>query len=439
MKSSFLTLTAMLCFLVPPGVKAQNAQQETHLFNLQECLDYANEHQQDQKNAKLDIQNAEYVIKEQNALGFPQISGTASLQDYLKIPSVSINGQTIQFGTKYQSSAGISVSQLLFDGGYITGLKGSKAYRELYQRSYTRTRIATNVAVTKAYYQLLTNEERFRLLDANIAQLKQQLDETIQLNKQGFVEKIDVDRLSVLYNNLITEHDNTAELLKLGIQVLKFQMGMPVTDDLRIKERIQDIKFAEVPAAALDTTAYRNRVEYGILQSNQRLNELDVTLAKSEYLPKLSAVGSSAVQFMNTSFGNLYGNSLPSTYVGLQLSVPIFSGFMKASRIKQKEVIVLKTRNTMDMLKNSINLEIDNARTMYATNLKSLDNQRKNMELAREVLRVSKIKYEQGVGSSIEVTQAQTAIQEAEGNYVSALYNALASKVDMDAAYGNIK
>ncbi|MBU1759445.1 MAG: TolC family protein, partial [Bacteroidetes bacterium] len=135
----------------------------------------------------------------------------------------------------------------------------------------------------------------------------------------------------------------------------------------------------------------------------------------------------------------LYKRSFPTTLIGLQLNVPIFSGFQRSNKIKQAEFTVRKSQNDLFQAKNSINFDIKNSITQYTNSLTSLENQQRNLDLANEVLRVSKIKYEQGVGSSLEVTQAQTSLKESQNNYINALYDALISKVDTERATGLIK
>jgi outer membrane protein TolC len=318
-------------------------------------------------------------------------------------------------------------------------LQAAKVYKELSERAYDRTKIATNVSVTKAYYQVLVSAEQLKLLDANINQLRQQLTETTELNKQGFIEKIDVDRLTVQFNNLNTTRENTIRMLALGYQVLKFQIGMQVSENLIVEGSISDISLgAEAAVGNADTSIYRNRIEYSLLETQLRVSKYDLKRYKSQFLPSLSAFGSSSINYQNNSFGELFKQNFPTTVIGLRLNVPIFSGFQRLNRVKQAQVAVLKIDNTLNLIKNAINLELDQVRTMYLNAIVSLNNQRQNMELAREVLRVTKIKYEQGVGSNIEVTQAQTLLEQADTNYIQALYNALISKVDMQKASGNI-
>ncbi|MBL4676756.1 MAG: TolC family protein [Mucilaginibacter sp.] len=444
--------------------------QPMHSFTVQEAINYAYEHQDSVKNAVLDVKSAEYKVKETTGIGLPQINGTASFQDYLQTPSVlfpsfldglyqilnsegvkgadgqviplkSFGQQKLSIQQKYNANVGASLSQILFDGSYLVGLKASKTYEELSQRNLIRTRIETNVNVTKAYYQVLVSNEQIRLLDANINQLKQQVDQTTAQNKQGFVEKIDVDRITVQYNNLLTTRENTLRLLGLNYQLLKFQMGMPINEELRLSDKLTDVMLdANADAAvANDSTFYLRRVEYNLGETAVKLNQLDLKRKKAAYLPTLSAVANTSAVYQNNSFGQLFNASYPATYVGLNLTIPIFNGFQRRYQVKQSEIAVEKSINDLHNLKNGLSLQASQARINFINGLQTLNNQKESQKLAQEVLRVSKIKYQQGVGSSIEVTQAQTGLEDADNKYIQGLYDALVSKVDLDKAYGRIQ
>ncbi len=421
-------------------------------FSIQDCIDYAYKHQDSVVNANLDVTSAGYHVKEITGQGLPQLSGTAQFQDYVKLPVTLVDASTFEpgipagtlvpfkFGLTYQSTAALNLTQKIFDGNYFVGLKARKTYQELYQRNYTRTKIEASINVTKSYYQVLVSNEQLRLLDANIAQLKQQLDQTTAQNQQGFVEKIDVDRLTVQYNNLVTNKENTVRLLVLNYELLKFQMGMPIEEDIALKDKLQDIKLEEnIADFSNDTTFYHNRVEYGLLETQRRLNEFDVQSKKAAFLPTLGFFANYGTSFQNNSFANLYAQNFPSSYIGLTLNVPIFSGFQHKYQLAQSRVVVMKNNNDLFNLKNALSLQASQARITYTNGLHTLNDQKKNQALAAEVLRVAKIKYQQGVGSSIEVTQAETDLQSADNNYIQGLYQALISKVDLDKAYGRIK
>ena len=338
---------------------AQQAPPDTaavYNFTIADCINYAYLHQHDVINANLDVTSAGYHIKEIIGQGLPQINGSANFLDYLIIPTTLIPGSFIgqpgnvklKFGVTYQSTLSLTGTQILFDPNYIIGLQGRKTYKQLYDRSYTRSKIEANVNVTKAYYQVLVSVEQLKLTDANLSQLKQQMDETVAQNKQGLVEKIDVDRITVQYNSLVTTRENTLRMLGINYELLKFQMGMPVEAVLELKDKLENIQLdASTVDPAHDTTVYRNRIEYNLLETQEKLDEYDVKSKKGQFLPKLTANANYSPSYQNNSFGNLYSEIFPSSYIGLSLTVPIFTGWQHVNQLRQSKITVLKSKNDL--------------------------------------------------------------------------------------------
>jgi outer membrane protein len=437
--------TFLLCLSLALPATAQ-IKDTTASFSLNDAINFAQAHQVSIANAKIDEQIAINTVKKTIGIGLPQISGNASFQDYLKVPTSLLPGEVfgqpgtqipVKFGVKFNSSVGLELNQLLFDGSYLVGLKASRTYKELSVKNTTRNRIETTVAVTKAYYAVLVNNELLTLLDANLERLRKSLNDTEQMFKNGFVEKIDVDRLTVLNNNLVTERENLIRVLDLGVNLLKFQMGMSIGSKLELTDKISNVNVDKSPILG-DSQAFNKRIEYSLLQTQKKLNELDVKRYKSLFLPSLGAFGSTSSNFQNNQFSNLYDTRFPTTVVGLRLSVPIISGGQKLYQLRNAKLEALKTDNQLVNLQNAINLEINQAQTVYFNGQQSLENQKRNMDLAKEVLRVTKVKYEQGVGSSLEVTTAETSLKESQNNYINALYDMLINKVNLDKALGNI-
>ncbi len=429
----------------PPAKRGNN-------FTLADCINYAYQHQDSVVNGTLDIKSADYKIKETIGTGLPQVNGTASFQDFLKPPAtvgpnffvtpINLSLPLIQFpfgAVKYNNTYSLTASQLLFSGTFLVGLQAVKTFKELSQRSLVRTRIQTNVSVTKAYYQVLVSNEQIKLLDANIAQLKQQLDQTTQQNKQGFVEKIDVDRVAVQYNNLTTNRENIIRSLVLNYEMLKFQMGMPIQQEITLTDKLDNVNLnLQVALGNTDTAVYHNRIEYSLLETNVKLNQLDVKSKKAAYLPTVNLNAGFAEVFQENQFKYLYNHNYPDSYIGLSINVPIFNGNQRTNQLRQSEINVMKAKNDLDNVKNALSLEVSAASISFYNSIQSLNTQKRSRELAQEVLHVSTIKYQQGVGSSIEVTQAQAELENADNQYIQALYNALISKVDLDKAYGRI-
>lgn len=443
MKYNYLIL--IFCIFSVISAKAQLTDSLAN-FTLKEAIDYAQNHQSSILNASIDEEIAKNTVKKTIGIGLPQLNGNVNFQDFLKVPTNLLPGAIFgkpgtlipsQFGVQYQSSFGLELNQLLFDGSYLVGLQASKTYKELSIKNLKRSRIETAVGVTKAYYSVLVSNEQLSLLDANINRLKKSLNDTKALFTNGFVEKIDVDRLTVLNNNLETERGNVIRLLELNLNLLKFQMGMNIQFKLILKDSIGSLQVEEF-LAVKDTTAYQNRIEYSLLSTQKKLNELDLKRYKSLFFPSLAAFGSTFRSLQSNEFSNVLDRSFPATIIGFRLSVPLLSGGVKTYQVRNAKLEVLKTENNLVNLRNGINLEVEQAQTIYRNGLKSLENQKRNMELAQEVLRVTKIKYEQGVGSSIEVTIAETSLKESQNNYINALYDLLINKVNVDRALGKI-
>lgn len=443
MKLKLFILLFCLSWFVP----ARAQQKDTvATFNLQQAINYAQQHQATILNAQIDEQIAKNTVKQTIGIGLPQVSANASFQDFLKVATSLLPGEffdapgtfiPVKFGVKYNSSLGLDVNQLLFDGSYLVGLQASKTYKELSIKSTSRTRIETAVAVSKAYYSVLVSTEQLSLIDANLTSLTKSLSDAEALFKNGYAEKIDVDRLSVLKNNLLTEKDNVIRLLALNVNLLKFQMGMSINSMLTLSDKIENVNLDKT-VILTDSGAYNKRIEYSLMLTQKKLNDLDVKRYKSLFLPSLSAFGSTSANFQNDKFADLYGTRFPSTVIGLRLSIPLISGGQKTYQLRNAKLTAQKTQNQLSDLQNAINLEISQAQTTYLNGQRSLENQKRNMELSKEILRVSKIKYEQGVGSSLEVTTAETSLKESQNNYINALYEMLINKVNLDKALGNI-
>ena len=424
------------------------AQENT--YSLQQAIEYANQHQSATLNATLDEKISDYKVKEIVGIGLPQIKGEIDVKNFFDIPTSFIPGEffggepgtyvPIKFGTPWQASAGVSATQIIFDPTYLVGVSASRTYRELSQKSLTRTRIETAVGVSKAYYGVLVNRERMKLLDANVARVQKLRDDTKALFDNGFVEKIDYDRIVLTYNNLSTERDNVNRLMQLSDYYLKFQMGLDVNSSITLSDSLTDDQVRNIVVSA-EKPDVTKRIEYSLLQTQKRLMTLDLKRYKVQYVPGLYAYGSYSTNAQRSKFDffDPDGGWYPTGIVGATLSWNLFDGTQRERRIQQAKLNLQKTENDLISTTNALTLEAENNRTQLMNSLSSFKTQKENLELANEVVRVSKLKYDQGVGSNLEVVTAETSLREAQTNYYNSLYDALVAKVELDKAMGNIK
>lgn len=419
----------------------------SYAFNLADCIQYGTAHHHDMVNANLDVDFSKEQVKEATAKLFPHADINANFTDNLKlatslIPDIASGNYDrkipVQFGTRFSSNATGQVNQTVFQSDYFLGLKASRVYRGLATKTLTRTEIDTKVAIIKAYYAVLTNQENIRLSKSNLDQLRKTLTDTKARYDAGVSERVDVDRIQVSYNNGVTQIENQIRELVYTMQLLKFQMGMPQESNLELRETVQDLN---VESFSADTLNYKveDRIEYSIQNTQIALNELSLKSKKMAYLPKLNFFVNYGVNWFSTRFGDLYKEGFGASALGLNLSWSIFTGTERLHQIQEERITLKKSQNDLDFLSQQIKLEVKSANTAYESNKATFVTQKTNMALTQGIYDRIVLKFEQGVATSLDVISAESQLTQARTDYVNAMLNTLISKTDLDKATGRIK
>jgi outer membrane protein TolC len=427
-------------------------------FSVQDAVKFALENNPGVKNAKIETRMADAKVSETIGIGLPQVSASATLLHYPQKQAFVIEntgvppfanpekkvGDPIALALQLQNTftGSLEARQMIFNGSYLVGLKASRTFKELSEKQLKQAKEQVAEGVLKSYYSLLVNEEKSKLLDLNISRLDSTYKETQQLFKNGFVEQIDLNRLQVTLNNLKAEKQKTQRMLTLAAYFLKLQMGMSVKDSIILTSRLDETNTNGILPANL-TLDYSRRTDYSILQTQKSLARLQIQNIKSGYLPSLFGLATLGFNSAAESFPNL-GNIgqrdryVPYSYIGLNLSVPVFDGMQKKYQVAQKNLELEKINNGFKQLENAIDLELNQANINLANAQTNLDIQKRNLDLAKEVVRVAKVKYKQGVGSNLEVTNAESDLKESQTNYYTALYDFMVAKIDLDKAQGQL-
>ena len=465
-RNSIMKIKIILVLMLA-GVSNVNAQ-KTNEFTVQQAVDYALKNAVQVRNALIDLKIQQQTNREITASAFPQISGTVSTNYFPNVAVQSFpnfiaagtygvlekegvkdgNGNAIlspndfgliqaQFGTKYTANAGLDISQLLFDGQVFVGLQARKAALQFYAKQAEVTQQMIKINVEKIYYQLVVGRQQLTSVDANISRFTKLLNDTKEIYKQGFAEKLDVDKVSVQLNNLLTEKIKTQNQLDAGNAGLKFLMSMPQKEILLLTDSLSEDKLKE---NILDKDYnYADRKEYQLLQLGKKLNEYNVKRYKLSYLPTLAAFGNYYKNAQRNKF-NFFNNGtwFTSSLAGVKLSVPIFDGFAKAARVSKAKLELEKTNNNLEQFKSSIDNDVEQSTLKITSSILTMDAQKQNMQLAEKVYNTTKIKYDQGLGSNQEIYTSQSELKVAQNNYYSALYDAIIAKIDYLAAIGKL-
>lgn len=452
-KSKIYILVIALSMFRLEAIAQEAPPQETLQLTLKQALEYALENNVDAKNARLELLIAETTVKEELSKGLPQINGTFNFNYNPAIqviflpneppfgdPTIDSDVIPARFGVSYQSGLGVTASQMIFDGSFFVGLRASKTLRELTEYDRIKTENDVLVTVKKAYFGVLVNKERIKLAESNLTRIDSLLDETKAIYEAGLAEKIDVSRIQVQRNNTYTQVERSRTAYEISKQLLKIQMGLPEEFDILITETLGELH-PEVDLNQMLTMEGMPRVEVNQLEKNLELVGLDLRNNMVQYMPKITFNANYQRSGASNDISSVYDsrNWFSSSLLGLSMQIPIFDGFLKSARIQRNRIQQDQLENQRLFLDDNISLEIYQARTNLKNDLNIMGVQRENMALAQEVYDISKIKYNEGVGSNLEVVDADAALIEAEINFLGALYDSLISKVDLEKALGILK
>jgi len=291
--------------------------------------------------------------------------------------------------------------------------------------------------IYKIYYQLVVSKKQIELLDANIGRFEKLLHDTKEIYKNGFAEKLDVDKVNVALTNLQTEKTKALNQIANGYLGLKVLLGMPVQDELVLTDTLsdQDIKDGVLNAGAFQ---YTDRKEYQYADLGIKLYEYNVRRYKLSKLPTVSLNAYYSMNAQRDKFNFFSGTWFDVSAITLRVNVPIFNGFSTRAKIDKAKLELQKSVNQRESLKLSIDNEVAVAQNNFKSAIATMDFQRKNMELAESVYQQTKKKYEMGTGSQTEINTAQTDLKAAQTNYISALYDAVIARVDFMKATGKL-
>jgi outer membrane protein len=428
---------------------AQQKTADTLYFSLDEAMLFAMENNLNAKNARLDVDAADQRVWETAATGLPQVNASVNYNYNINLPTTLIPDFTgdpsekieIQFGTKHNATAGVVGNQLLFSGEYIIGLQAAKIFKEFTKRNKERTEQQVRQSVIENYYLVLLGEATLVLLEDNRDNVQLTYEETYQLYKAGFVEEIEADQLEVVLIDLQNSVLSMERQIMATKNLLKYQMGVAREKNILLNDNLGDL-IATIDYTAtlgVDFTIEEN-IDYQIVNEQERLAYMNVKLKRSAYLPSLSAFYSMDFAAQRDKFNFLDGNEnwYKASMVGLSFNVPIFSSGLRRAGVSQKRIAYEQARNNKEFAAEGLQVEFVQYKYDFANALEKYRSDKKNLELSEKVVRVTNIKYTEGLATSLELTQVNNQYLQALTNYTSSMVEVLNAKIRIDLLMNNI-
>ena len=379
----------------------------------------------------------------------PQVNASVSYQNFIQLPTSIIPGEIfgapgedvrVQFGTSQNLTAGIGVSQLLFDGSWLVGLEASRAYADLKSKQVQLSETEQKEAVTNAYHLVLIAERNVTLLEDSRVVMQKMLDETSALYAQGMVEEQSVDEFKLALSDLDNRIGYGKSQTEIAYDLLKLQMGYPQQDDIQLTDNL-DI-FITGAYAQLLTTAFvaDNRMEMQVQQGALNMQQLNLKNQKAKLLPSVGAFYNLQTQALRNEFNFADGSKpwFPTQVWGIQMNVPIFTGRSYAKGIEEAKVEVQRMNDLMTFTREQLLLDYFNARSGYEFALENYAWAEENLSLSQKVYDKTLVKFKEGLAGSFEVSENQRRIISAQGAYINSAMQLLQARTKLQRALNQI-
>ena len=406
--------------------------------SLENCVEFALKNQPLIKQSLIDERITNQEIKSKLADWFPQLNFNFNFQHNYQLQTSVIQGNAVHFGVINTSSAELSLNQTIFDRDVLLASSSAGDVRKEAEQSTAENKINVVVNVSKAFYAALLSQNQIDITNEDITRLTQSEKDAYNQYKSGIVDKTDYMRATVALNNAKAEQKQAEEMLKASYAYLKEEMGYPISGNLKLNYDTAKME-QDIFIDTNKTIDFDNRIEFQLLKTQKRLQEANLDYYEWSFIPSLSAFGEYNLNFFNDELSKLYKQNYPTSYIGLQLSFPIFEGGKRFQEIEQAKLELERYDYDFQSLKNSVNTQYIQALSSYKSNLENFVTQKKNLSFAKEVYNTIELQYKSGIKAYLDVITAETDLRTTQVNYINALYQVLSSKLDLQKALGSIK
>lgn len=410
-------------------------------WSLQQCIDTAQVHN---KNLQISRNNMELGIEKQGeakANLIPKVNVVGDYKYFIELPYQLMpqsafggpEGQVkeIQFGVPHNMSANIQVAMPLYNPQIYGGIKTTKIATDIFELQYKKTEEQVYFEISNLYYniQILLNQLTF--VDSNIVNTTKLLGNIKILHQQLMVRETDVKKLELQKDQLLTQRDILVNNVEQLLNALKIMMGVSINESIQIET---DIKTREI-----NEYSVLQSVDIQLVNMQNRLLTSKLNTLKNSRLPTVSLYGS----YGQTGFGydkkpNDFLKFFPSSFVGLQLSYPLFNGTVTYRKINQKKIEIQNNELQISLVTEQNNMLIENANRRKIVELRTITNTLSQINLARTVYEQTILQQNEGTANLTDVLLADNDLREAQQSYLSAIVEFLKADLELKKFTGNI-
>ena len=407
---------------------------DTIPLSLKDAIKYGIEHNYKSINSKKDVEIAKNTIKETRGSGLPQIRSSVDYQynfDFQAFINSAEDGGLTQttFGTNNNLNFGLQVTQLLFDKSYLTGRKSAEHYLQIYNNLKEKTQIELEKEITRAYTDAIITKETISILKKNKKSIAEDLNETIKLYENGLTEEEQVLQLKILLSNIKSTYKNALSLNAISEKWLSVLLGTPNTL-FKLTDNLDTLLNISIDTTADNNNDISNNIDYRISNMDIVSDELLLEADRAGLYPSISYTFNLLHSGSSNSF-NFFDDFdllkqdeqegpiwVPSSYISLNLDIPIFTGLQTRMKIRNSKIELKKSIIKNEETKELLNIEYQKIKANYYFSVNNFNSLKANLELAEKILNKNIIKYKEGLTSSFDLTQKYQQLYQIQQEYL---------------------
>lgn len=427
-------------------IAQENRDTATMKYTLQDCIDISLKHNLVLQQFVIDEQSTDREVKASLAGWYPQISAMYNVQRYFKLP-VSIvpdfsdlSSQRripVTFGVANNSNALIQADQVLYSNELLLASKASRFARMQSKQNSEEAKINTVVAVSKAYYDILLTQAQLSILDEAIKRQQNQLQDAFSQFENGTADETDYQRATIGLNNILSDRRRVEESILPKKTYLKELIGYQPDEELLLNDDVGQME-GNLLIDTLEEVNYTGRIEYQLLQTKKGLLNLNADYYKWSFLPTISAFVNYNLVYQSKESSRLYERAYPTSLIGLSTTLPIFTGTRRIQNLRKAQLLSKRAEVEMAYTKQRIDTEHKQAMANYKSALYEWQTVRNNRQVTERVYTLTKLQYEEGIKTYLELIIAESDLRTTGLNYYNTLYRVLSSKLDLQKALGTV-
>jgi outer membrane protein TolC len=421
-----------------------------HSLTLRECLNYAKSNNHELKAVGYRVEISRSQVTEQTGNYLPQLVATGTLDDNLQLATQLMPAEmsggipgtytAVTFGTRYNLNGGLELTQKLFDREILMQIKSSKLNTEISQLNRQQTDINVAYDISLSFYKSLVIQMQVNVLKSTLVASDKSLQSAELKYKNGLAKKIEVDKIRVSYNNTKSQLEQAILRYSKSLNTLKFNMGMPVDSTIILAETSISNEYDLFTNNRSKEYQMDNIIEYKLNKSNLSSAMIDKKSKQSAFFPTLSFYGSYNYNAMRQEFDffNSGKNWYSSSGIGLRLTMHLFDGLKRTSKLTQSELNIKIANENLKISEQSIKVEISNYEIQYNNALDNIVREKENLDLATSVYSSSQQEYQQGTCTLLDLIQSESSFLVAQSNYYNKLLELYMARLDLERAEGTL-